>query len=140
MATVYDTPADELIKAVALNLKEKEKLKMPEWAACVKTGVHRERAPQNPDWWYIRAASILRKIYIDGPVGVQRLRTAYGGRKNRGMKPEHFYRSGGKIIRTLLQEFDKKGFTEKVKGGRKITSKGQSYLDKIASELTKKTK
>jgi len=42
----------------------------------------------------------------------------------------------------MLQEFDRLGFTEKVttKGqcGRRITAKGQSYLDKIAGTLTKK--
>ena len=140
MATVYEIAPEELIKAVALDLKEKEKLKMPDWAAHVKTGAQKERAPENEDWWYVRAASILRKIYVNGPVGVQRLRTAYGGKKNRGVKPERFYRGGGKIVRVVLQEFDKKGFTEKVKDGRKLSSKGQSYLDKIASELAKKTK
>jgi small subunit ribosomal protein S19e len=140
MATVYEIPPGEMIKAVALDLKEKEKLKMPDWAAHVKTGAQKEKAPQDADWWYMRAASVLRKIYVNGPVGVQRLRSAYGGKKNRGVKPERFYRGGGKIVRVVLQEFDKKGFTEKVKDGRKLSSKGQSYLDKIASELAKKSK
>ncbi|RLI92256.1 MAG: 30S ribosomal protein S19e [Candidatus Altiarchaeales archaeon] len=141
MATVYEVPADELIERVAEDLKKNIKFKRPEWAKFVKTGAHKERMPQNRDWWWIRAASILRKIYINGPVGVQRLRTAYGGRKNRGSKPEKFYRGGGKIIRTILQEFDRLGFTEKNREGRRITPKGQSYLDKISTQiLREKTK
>ena len=140
MTTVYEIPPDKMIEIVADDLKNNVKLKMPEWAKFVKTGAHRERMPQNDDWWWIRSASILRKIYINGPVGVQRLRTAYGGKKNRGVKPEKFYRAGGKIIRSILQEFDRIGFTEKVNNGRKITPKGQSYLDKLATEISRKSK
>ena len=140
MATVYEIPPDVLIEKIALDLKDKGKLKMPEWAKFTKTGAHKEKPPQDNNWWWIRAASILRKTYTNGPVGTQRLRTVYGGKKNRGVRPERFYRAGGKIIRTILQDFDTMGFTEKVKGGRKITSKGQSYLDKIATELATKSK
>ncbi|MBN2014575.1 MAG: 30S ribosomal protein S19e [Candidatus Altiarchaeota archaeon] len=140
MATVYEIPTKIMMEKTAFDLKDKNKMQMPEWAKFVKTGAHKEKAPQDDNWWWIRAASILRKVYINGPVGIQRLRTAYGGKKNRGSKPERFYRASGKIIRVILQEFDKMGFTEKVKEGRKITPKGQSYLDKIATDLAKKSK
>ncbi len=135
MATVYDVDAGKLNEAVAKDLRESVKLKKPEWANFVKTGANKERYPDSDDWWYNRAASMLRKVYVDGPIGVQRLRTVYGSRKRRGHRSKRFYRSGGKIIRTILLEFDGLGFTEKVKEGRKITAKGQSYLDKIASKL-----
>ncbi|OYT41908.1 MAG: 30S ribosomal protein S19e [Candidatus Altiarchaeales archaeon ex4484_43] len=140
MTTVYEIPPDKMIEIIADDLKNKVKFKMPEWAKFVKTGAHRERVPQSDDWWWIRSASILRKIYINGPVGVQRLRTGYGGKKNRGVKPEKFYRAGGKIIRSILQEFDRIGFTEKADNGRKITPKGRSYLDKLATEISRKSK
>ncbi len=142
MATVYEVSAGDLIEAAAKDLKENVKFKKPGWADYVKTGTHVERMPENPDWWYHRAASVLRKVYINGPVGVQSLRVAYGSTKNRGVKPEEFRRAGGKNIRTIMQEFDRIGFTEKVltKGqcGRRVSSKGQSYLDKIATNLLKK--
>ena len=136
MTTVYDIPPGKLIQATALDLKEKIKLERPEWSHYVKTGANRERAPENEDWWWVRAAAVLRKIYVDGPVGVQKLRVIYGGRENKGHKPEKFRRAGGKIIRTVLQEFDKRGYTEKLgKEGRRITAKGKSYLDRIASTI-----
>ncbi|MEA3255729.1 MAG: 30S ribosomal protein S19e [Candidatus Altiarchaeota archaeon] len=137
MATVYEIPADKLINEVACDLKEKVKLKRPEWALFAKTGTHKERQPDDEDWWWVRAASILRKIYLNGPIGVQKLRTVYGDRKNRGARPEEFRRAGGKNIRTILKEFDQLGFTEKVSGGRRITAKGQSYLDKITGNILK---
>lgn len=138
MATAYDVPTEALIKETAQDLKENLKIERPEWALIVKTGVSRERKPQDPDWWWIRSASILRRIYVEGPVGVQRLRTFYGGKKNRGHKPNEFRRASGKVIRTLLKELDAKGLTESSRDGRKLTKKGQSYIDKIASKIAQR--
>ncbi len=69
MTTLYDAPAEKLIQLISNKLKENEYIAPPEWAGWVKTGVHKEHPPQNEDWWYIRCASILRRIAIDGPVG-----------------------------------------------------------------------
>ena len=102
--SVYDIPADLYNKKLAEALKQIEEFKMPEWAAFVKTSVARARPPLETDFWYKRAASILRQIYIKGIVGVGRLKTRYGGRINRGMKPEEFRKGSGKIIRTILQQ------------------------------------
>jgi len=141
MATVYDIPVEKLISKVAEDLRTKVKLEMPEWAFLVKTGAHKERIPENEDWWWFRAASILRKLYIRGPTGVHKLRVLYGGRKNKGSRPEKFYPAGGKIIRAILKEFDQLGFTEPAeRKGRRITPKGQSYLDKIATGISKEGK
>ena len=134
MVTVYDVPPDMLIKKTAEKLKEMD-INVPEWVPFVKTGVSRERRPEQDDWWYIRCASILRKIYVYGPVGVERLRTAYGGRKNRGHEPEHFYKGSGNIIRKALQELERLGFVKRTPEGRVITPKGRSFLDNIAKEV-----
>ncbi|MCX6695166.1 MAG: 30S ribosomal protein S19e [Candidatus Altiarchaeota archaeon] len=139
MATVYDVKSDELIRKAASDLKENISMKMPDWAMHVKTGVHKQKQPEDPDWWFARSAAILRKVYVDGPVGVQRLRTVYGGRKHRGVKPEEFRRAGGKIIRTILKDLDALGFTEKSdRDGRKITAKGRKYLDALSTSILKK--
>ena len=135
MATVYDVPADLLIQRVADKLKEMEEFKPPEWAAFVKTGVHKERAPEQPDWWYIRVAAIFRKVYTDGPVGIERLRTVYGGRKRRGVEPPKFRKGSGSIIRKALQQLEKAGFVKQTPEGRVVTPQGRSFLDKTAAEL-----
>ncbi len=135
MTTVYDVPADLLINRVAEKLKGM--IKPPEWAKYVKTGVHKQRAPEQEDWWYIRLASILRRVYIDGPVGIERLRTYYGGRKRRGVKPPKFRKGSGAIIRNALHQLEKLGFVKKTKEGRVITPAGRSFLDKTAAEIKK---
>jgi len=139
MASVFDVPGTDLVHETARELKQKG-AKKPSWTEFVKTGVSRERAPQEEDWYYVRMASILRRIYIDGPQGVQSLRTYYGGRKNRGVRPHKVYKASGKIVRSCLQELDLLGFTKKEKKGRTITPKGTSFLNKVSKELAKKLK
>ena len=82
---------------------------------------------------------MLRKIYLMGPIGVNKLRKKYGGKKNRGHKPERFYPGSGNIIRKVLQQLEKAEFVKysekSVHKGRVITPKGKKFLDKIADEL-----
>ena len=122
-------------------LKKIEEIKPPEWAMFVKTGVHKKLPPSQEDWWYVRTASILKRIYLDGPVGIEKLRTFYGGRKDRGHKPERFKKSGGSIIRKSLQQLEKAGLVEKSKDpkkkGRIITESGKNLLNKVATEAKK---
>ncbi|MGD2200067.1 MAG: 30S ribosomal protein S19e [Candidatus Bathyarchaeota archaeon] len=137
MTTVYDVPADALIERLSVYLKGNfQELTPPEWADYVKTGPHVERAPQNPDWWYVRASSMMRKLYTRGPLGVSRLRKAYGGRRRRGVKPAHFRKAGGNIIRTLLQQLEKVELVEKdgIKG-RMVSAKGRSLLDAMSGQI-----
>jgi len=141
MVTVREVPSDKLIERLKERLKEIKEIEAPEWINFVKSGAHRERPPEQQDFWYIRAASILRRIYLDGPVGVERLRTYYGGRRRRGHKPPRVYKASGAIIRRILQQLEKAGLVEKIdKKGRRITPKGQRLLDRIAFEVMKDVK
>jgi len=134
--TVYDMNAQEYNKKLSEALKSVEEFKAPEWSFYVKSGTSKSRPIEDPDFWHNRAASILRQVYKREFIGVSRLRTRYGSKKNRGMKPEKFKRSSGKIIRTILQQSDKAGFTQiinakGVKAGRKLTDKGKKFLEEI---------
>ncbi|MCI5867870.1 MAG: 30S ribosomal protein S19e [Methanosphaera sp.] len=137
MTTAYDVPAESLITEVSKDLKENDKIIVPDWARFVKTGVHKERRPENPDWWFVRAATLLRRIYVDGPVGIMRLQTKYGGNKDRGTNPEKFKRGSGSIIRVALQQLEDAGYVAKTERGRVVTPEGQSYLDNKAAEIAK---
>ncbi|MGB9707836.1 MAG: 30S ribosomal protein S19e [Candidatus Pacearchaeota archaeon] len=137
-SVVYEIPSQKFIIYLAEKLKGMKEFEMPNWAAYVKTGVAKMRPPETDDWWYVRAASILRKVYVKGIVGVERLRNEYGSRKKSGMRPEKFFRAGGKIIRTILQQATKAGLIEHIKEkkvGRRLTKKGKEYLETIAAEM-----
>ncbi len=115
-------------------LKKIPEFKKPEWVDFVKTGINKQRPTSEEGFWHKRAASVLRQIYFKGIVGVQRLRTRYGGRKDRGMKPAIFVKGGGKIIRAILQQADTAGLTEKVKAkksGRQLTKKGREFMESL---------
>ena len=112
---VYEISAQEYNLKLADALKEIPEFKEPEWAQFVKSSASKERPIDDLDFWHKRAASILRQIYLRGVVGVERLRTRYGGRKDRGMQPPEFRKAGGKIIRTILQQAEKASFLEKSK-------------------------
>jgi small subunit ribosomal protein S19e len=141
LPTPYDVPADTLIDRLAKYLKENRgEIAPPDWAQTAKTGSHRQHPPIDSDWWYRRCASLLRKLYLHGPVGVPRLRVEYGGRKkNRGI--EHSRKSGGSPIREPLQQLEKAGFVAKEqKKGRRLSRQGVGLLNKVSSEILKESK
>ena len=135
--SIYEVPADKFNEKLAEALSKLEEFKMPEWAVFVKTSPARARVPFEREWWYKRAASILRQVYIRGVVGVNKLKNRYGGRKSRGMRPEEFRKGSGKIIRVILQQAEQAGFLAKSDGkkkGRQLTKKGLEFMNKISEE------
>ncbi len=137
MNPVYDLNSQEYNLKLAEALKKVPEFEQPDWAEFVKSGPAKERPIDDSDFWNKRAASILRQIYKNKTVGVNRLRNKYGSKKNRGYQPETFKRAGGKIIRTILQQADKAGFTEiikdvkEIRSGRQLTKKGKEFLEGI---------
>ncbi|ORX47494.1 40S ribosomal protein S19-A [Hesseltinella vesiculosa] len=134
--TVKDVNSHSFIKAYAAYLKRTGKLEVPKWVDLVKTGTFKELAPYDADWYYIRAASVARHIYIRKSVGVGALNKVHGGRINRGNRPSHHVEASGSVNRKVLQSLEKIGVLAKdKKGGRKITQDGQRDLDRIAQTL-----
>ncbi|KAK4755170.1 hypothetical protein SAY87_008927 [Trapa incisa] len=102
--TVKDVSPHEFVKAYAAHLKRSGKVELPHWTDIVKTATFKELAPYDPDWYYIRAASMARKIYLRGGLGVGAFRRIYGGSKRNGSRPPHFCKSSGSIARHILQQ------------------------------------
>lgn len=135
-ASIRDIPQEKLIEEAARRLQAMEEMKPPAWAGFVKTGVSRERPPQQKDWWWTRSASILRKFYTGKDMGVSKLRKAYSGRKRRGHKPEHTYKASGAVIRKIMQQLESAGLLKTIKGrGRLITAKGRAFLRESAGTI-----
>ena len=138
MTTFYDVPAEDLIEAVAETLEDE--LDAPEWVEFVTTGESRELPPEQENFWALRAASLLRKVAADGPIGVQRLRTAYGdskqGTTRYRVRPKRKTDGSGNIIRTALQQLESAGYVETREGhGRQVTGEGRALLDETAADL-----
>ncbi len=136
MVTSYDIPAEKLIEKVAAKLREIETIKAPEWAEFAKTGRHTEKAPTQKDWWHTRAASILRKVYMKGPIGTSRLAEEYGGFADRGSRPNRAVKGSRNIARKCIMQLEASGLVAKNKNkGRVVTAKGQKLLDAAAKEV-----
>ena len=139
MTTVYDVHGQNLVFDLAEALKNLESITIPEWSVSAKTAAHKENAPDTDDWWYMRSASILRKIYLEGPLGTERLSRMYSGPKDRGGKPNKSHPGGRKIIRTVMKQLEAAELITYEKGkGRKISPRGQSMLDGIALKIENK--
>ncbi|MFW6120318.1 MAG: 30S ribosomal protein S19e [Petrotogales bacterium] len=138
MTTAFDVPTKELIDTLTKKLQKEKDIVPPEWSNYVRTSTSRENPPEKKDWWYTRCASILRKIYVNNSIGVERLRSMYGGKQDRGSKPYKARGGSGSIIRNALHQLEKAGFVTKVRGkGRVLTAKGISLLDNTAYEVKK---
>ncbi len=134
MQSVKSLDAQAFNVGLAEALKKYSEIQQPEWLIFVKSGHGKQRPIEEINFWHMRAASVLRQIYLRGSVGVQRLRTRYGNRKNRGKQPAHFVRGSGKIVRLILQQSEKAGILTKATGkgkGRMLTEDGNKLLESI---------
>jgi small subunit ribosomal protein S19e len=137
MAKIFDVPADNLISKLSEQLKKDKKINPPTWSSFVKTGTHAEKMPQNKDWWYTRCASLVRKVYLHGPIGISDLKSYYGGRKRIGYNLDHHKDAGGAIIRKALQQLESAGYIDKKSKGRMISNEGMKRVDRLATEIFK---
>ena len=136
MTTVYDVPAGPLIENVARKLMEAPECKPPEWAGFVKTGVHRERPPVDADWWYVRLGAVMRKVYVHGPIGIQHTAAMFGGRTDRGSKPNIAAKGSRSVVRKAFQQLEAAGLVERFgTQGRRVTAKGRAMMDEAAHEV-----
>jgi len=139
MVTLYDVPAEALIEAVAETLEGE--LEEPDWARFAKSGIGREFPPEQENYWYLRAAAVLRTVAIHAPVGVERLATAFGsaqkGTDRYGVGPRHRSDGSRKQLRVMLQQLEAAGYLERPPNGlgRVLSAEGQSLLDSTAGEV-----
>ena len=148
--TVKDVPAKEFIDAFAKHLKKGNRIKMPEWAVYYKTACYKDLSPYDPDWLYIRAASVAYQLYMRQKVGVNTLRKHYSGKQRNGTCTEHSRLTAGKCIRYCLIELEKAGLVGKITVendnnstsilGKTLTKKGTTDMDRIAADIIKKAK
>uniref|UniRef100_A0A3Q2VVV0 Small ribosomal subunit protein eS19 n=1 Tax=Haplochromis burtoni TaxID=8153 RepID=A0A3Q2VVV0_HAPBU len=153
--TVKDVNQQEFVRALAAFLKKSGKLKVPDWVDLVKLGKHKELAPSDENWFYIRAASTVRHLYLRGGAGVGSMTKIYGSRKRNGVCPAHYSVGSKNVARKVLQALELLKMIEKdpngnplvskspiyglppgcPTNGRRLTSQGTRDLDRIAGQV-----
>ena len=135
--SIYVVQPEKLIETIAEKLKEFPEISPPKGSEFWKTAFFKELAPTDSEnFWYIRCASILRKVKKFGPIGVSKLRKFYGGRNRKGKGLHHSAKGSGKIIRVALQQLVKANLIEmREKQGKITTPEGTSLLERTAYEI-----
>lgn len=131
-----EAESQKLIVKTAEKLKGSDIVK-PEYLVYAKSGAGKERVPLDPDFWFVRMASILRQTYLNGPIGISKLRSRYSNRKRHVIHRHHKVPAGGSAIKDAFDALEKLGYVKKTKEGRVITPKGRSFMDKTAGEVLK---
>ena len=135
---VREVPAATFVEALAKHFETAQVIKAPEWADLVKTGFLQQMPPTRSNWWYVRAASVARQIYMNKTASVSGLVFRYGTNENPGVSPKHHQEASRKIIRTILQQLEKADLVSiRENNGRELTPKGQKLLDQVANEASK---
>ncbi|KAJ5075705.1 40S ribosomal protein S19 [Anaeramoeba ignava] len=134
---VKDVSAAKFIAVYSQHLKNSGQIQLPKWVSLVKTNKAKELPPNDPDWFYIRLASIARKLYLRPNHGVRRMKKVYSSKQRRGSKPGRYSKGSGAIIRYAVQQLQKLEILElnKEKGARNLTKKGRKELDLIARQV-----
>eukprot|EP00792_Barthelona_sp_PAP020_P001224 TRINITY_DN1195_c0_g1_i1.p1 TRINITY_DN1195_c0_g1~~TRINITY_DN1195_c0_g1_i1.p1 ORF type:complete len:150 (+),score=24.52 TRINITY_DN1195_c0_g1_i1:51-500(+) len=139
-ATLKDVSADNFIAACSEELRNKENIiNVPEYAHIIKTAPSKEHGPYDPSWYYIRAAAVLRRVYIRPNTGVGAFSKAFGSKARFGHARNHFATASRGIIRNILQQFENAGYMTKTsdKGARMLTPAGRKFCDQIAVKVQK---
>lgn len=136
--SVFDVYPQELIDAVAEKLKKIPGIIPPDQSMFWKTASFKEKAPiDQENFWFIRCASLLRKLYTRKVIGINKLRKEYGGRDKNHVHKKHKQPGSGAIIRRCLQQLQGVDLVTATDKGRSLTPAGVSLLDKTALEIYK---
>eukprot|EP00766_Chilomastix_caulleryi_P006647 gnl/Chilomastix_caulleri/8906.p1 GENE.gnl/Chilomastix_caulleri/8906~~gnl/Chilomastix_caulleri/8906.p1 ORF type:complete len:116 (+),score=17.36 gnl/Chilomastix_caulleri/8906:2-349(+) len=86
--------SQRLTTAIAAHLKHEGKLNVPSWVGDVKTSSYKVFVPDNDDWFYIRAAAIMRRL-CKRKAGVGALGKVFGGKTRKMVKPAKTAKASG---------------------------------------------
>merc|ERR1711988_463739 len=127
--TLKDVPCNDFIQAYADFLKKSNKITPPAWVDLVKTGHYHELSPYDEDWFYVRAAAIVRKLYVRPQLGVGRLADIFGGKERNGSARKHHAHDSKSVIRACMKSLEKAGILMRLNDKR-----NRNYVDRPSGE------
>jgi len=138
MVTIYDVPADAPSRKSPHDSKTGST--SPTGSNSPRAAPARRLPPKQEDFWYVRSASLLRKVAQNEPIGIERLATEYGSKKrgsNRySVRPGEHEGGSRKLIRASLQALEEDGLVTTAAGeGRRISDDGEAFLSEVAADV-----
>lgn len=140
MPGIKDCKPDVFVAKLAAHLKNERKLTPGAWTIFAKTAAAKVISPTDQDWYYIRAASMLRQAYNKGSLGTNACRNLYGCAKNGKSVPHHFSLASGKIHREILRGLVSAGYMKVEDRNdqcprRVLSPQGKRALEQLAHSL-----
>jgi small subunit ribosomal protein S19e len=133
---IKSVPHEAFVLVLAERLKHDfNEIRPPAYAHFVKTSSTNFEPPKSFDWWYIRAASILRKLAVKGPMGVKDFTFEYSGKRKRGRRREHFALGASGHVRRILIQLEAAKLVEKQRRGRVLSKGGWDLLLGVAGDV-----
>jgi len=133
--SIKDAETGKFVVALAAYLKKTGKVSVPDWVDVVKLSRGNELCPSDPDWYYIRCASLLRRLYNTNHIGVGNFAKVYGVKQRNGTRPAHHVHASTAVIRKALQSMEALGYVEKNEHGRSLHAQGRRLLDRISYQV-----
>ncbi|KII62427.1 40S ribosomal protein S19-1 [Thelohanellus kitauei] len=142
MPGVCDVDPSEFVFELSKSLQKKSGIELPEFTTFCKTSHGKEHAPYRKDWFFVRMASMARRLYTEQGMGVGHFTRIYGVGKRNGTRPKHHVDGSGSVSRKALQLLGKLNIVEidQVNGGRRLTAQGRKELDAVANVVLNKMK
>ena len=128
--------SQRLTTAIAAHLKQEGKLNVPAWVGDVKTSSYKVYVPDNEDWFYVRAASIMRRL-CKRTAGIGSLTKVYGGKTRKMVKPAISTRASKNPNRKAVQALEALGWLKMGTKGRVPTAEGINAVLNIADLVLK---
>lgn len=123
---IFEVQPTAFIDTLSSYLKENTLLTVPEYIDIIKTSHGKENAPANPDWLYVRAASVFRRFLVaqikHEPITLGRLASAYGCKKDRGARPGKRARASRGHLKSILDDFMARGWIVRTEDGKSVAS------------------
>lgn len=125
---IYEVRPERFNVALKSYLKSSNKIVLPQDYDIIKTGESRELAPSDDDWYYMRAASIVRQIAKKGGVTSEFLAEKYGSRKNRGCRPSKYVPAHREIGDSVLENLKNMGWINPANSKDMLTEQGKTVV------------
>ncbi|ELQ74153.1 40S ribosomal protein S19 [Trachipleistophora hominis] len=136
---IYQVEPSSFITTLSSHLKNNNLLTLPPNIDIVKSCSGKQNAPLNPDWLYVRAASVYRHFLTaqikNERITITRLASVYGCKKDRGSRPGKKVRAGRTHLRSILRDFGRLGWIVEDERGKTVSEDGVRLSEQLIEKI-----
>ncbi|ELA46206.1 hypothetical protein VCUG_02287 [Vavraia culicis subsp. floridensis] len=136
---IYQVDPTSFIGTLSSHLKNNNLLTQPQNIDIIKSCSGKQNAPLDPDWLYVRAASVYRHFltahFKNERITVTRLASLYGCKKDRGSRPGKKVRASKGHLRSIVRDFGKLGWLVEDDKGKFVSEDGIKLSEQLIEKI-----